>query len=216
MRKPSADVKNAKSWGLFVLLGVLLAAVLALTTVFFLQARAARKEAGLREQILADLLGTLSALQEAETGQRGFLLTQEEIYLEPYRKGISSLHSQLDRLKSGAAEGHLPADTVTELELFVTRKLDELQRTIDLSQTLRGDEATALVKTGEGREAMEGLRNRTTLLAARQEEARERAQAREKGAAHYAAVVFIFVGVINLVLLAWLYLCLRRSSVLPD
>lgn len=214
MRKAGFNVNRSvyNSRGLLFLAGLLVVAALGLTVVFFLQTRTARKEIDFRTDVLADLLGTLSAMQAAETGQRGFLLTQEEAYLEPYRREIAALHSRLDRLKGLAGGGQLPAETVTELELHVMRKLEELQRAIDLAQTLRDEEAIMLVKTGEGRESMNAINDGISRLAEGQVEARSQAQTREKEATRYAAAVFILGGVMNLVLLGWLYLCIRRAS----
>jgi len=43
---------------------------------------------------------TLSALQDAETGERGFLITGEPSYLEPYDRGVSSLASDTTALRA--------------------------------------------------------------------------------------------------------------------
>ncbi len=217
MRKPPADVKSKNTWRwLLALLGVVLVAGAALTFVFGRQFLAAREETQRRGRNVADLHGLLSAVQDAETGQRGYLLTQEEIYLAPYRTAAASLRDRLAGLKERASAGQLPPGTVADLEQLVAKKLNELQRTIDLAQTLRAEEAASVVKTGEGREAMDGVRDRITILATGQEQEQSRAEAREKEAAFYATMVIAVTLVINLVLLAVLFVCVQRATVDAD
>jgi len=217
MRKPRADVKSKNTWRwLLVLAGVVLVAGTALTFVFGRQCLAEREEVLRRERNMADLQGLLSAVQDAETGQRGYLLTQEEIYLAPYHAAVASLRDRLAGLKERAAAGQLPPEMVTGLEQLVAKKLNELQRTVDLTQTLRAEEAAAVVKSGEGRETMDGVRGRVTVLAAGQLQERSRAEAAEKQAAFYAKVVLAAILAVNLALLVWLFVCIQRATVSVD
>ena len=50
-------------------------------------------------QVLTELEGVLSTLKDAETGQRGFLLTESDAYLKPYRQAIDQMPAQLQELK---------------------------------------------------------------------------------------------------------------------
>src|SRR5271154_7392551 len=49
-------------------------------------------------QVITTLDGLLSTVKDAETGQRGFLLTDNERYLEPYNAALVAVTSQLDEL----------------------------------------------------------------------------------------------------------------------
>jgi CHASE3 domain sensor protein len=55
-----------------------------------------------RERLLA-LNGVMSALQDAELGLRGFLLTGERRFLEPYERSVPTLPALLERLGATAA-----------------------------------------------------------------------------------------------------------------
>ncbi|MEJ1977894.1 MAG: CHASE3 domain-containing protein [Acetobacteraceae bacterium] len=70
----------------------------------------------------------LISAQDAETGQRGFLLTDDPAYLPPYTLAVQALPNQLDRL--GQLLPHDPR--VIDLREAVQGKLMELKRTIDL------------------------------------------------------------------------------------
>src|ERR1700688_1846942 len=80
----------------------------------------------------ASLLFTLT---DAETGQRGFLLTGRESYLAPYRQAVTEAPKALNILTGSTASRPDQARRVETLNPLVQEKLDELRRTIDLYRT---------------------------------------------------------------------------------
>jgi diguanylate cyclase (GGDEF)-like protein len=97
-------------------------------------------------------------LLNAETGQRGFLLTGDPAYLEPYQLGRSSARDNLAQAEqSGYHDAQFLAN-VRKLALITESKLDELERTVQLKK--RGDEtaALAIVREGFGRAKMREAR----------------------------------------------------------
>src|SRR3954470_6284388 len=50
-------------------------------------------------EVLAELEATLSSLAEAQTATRGFIITGQEAFLEPYRAAAPAARAELDRLK---------------------------------------------------------------------------------------------------------------------
>lgn len=101
--------------------------------------------------VLADLL-------DAETGQRGFLLTNEERYLEPYLRGRDKVHQSLRLAQEIDPDDDRTQAELARLSLLAERKLEELERTVLAMK--RGDAEAALrtVKQGYGRDAMEQSR----------------------------------------------------------
>lgn len=101
--------------------------------------------------ILADLL-------DAETGQRGFLLTGRRDYLTPFEEAQKSLPSSIRelRLRTDATPEIEP--NIARLEKLITTKFDELQRTIDLVAAGKREEATEVVNSDVGRAAMDETR----------------------------------------------------------
>ena len=91
--------------------------------------RAAARDAIEYQQLLA---GLLSLAQDAETGQRGYLLTGEKSYLEPYRQAAAALSGQLARIDEMTAhEGEL-AQQVDGIKDALAQKQAELAETIAL------------------------------------------------------------------------------------
>jgi PAS domain S-box-containing protein len=100
----------------------------------------------------------LNHLLDAETGQRGYLLTGDEAYLEPYRKSIDKVEPILRDLRQRISADWVPLHRLDELELLVARKQAELKHTLAARQTQGVDFALHIVRGGEGREVMDDIR----------------------------------------------------------
>ncbi len=99
-----------------------------------------------------------SGLQDLETSQRGFLLTGEERYLEPYNRALPEVPRQLEALEQILEPFPEATQPMANMRAAITAKLDEMARTIDLVRTGNRDEAVAIVRSDEGKEAMEEAR----------------------------------------------------------
>jgi PAS domain S-box-containing protein len=100
----------------------------------------------------------LSLLKDAETGQRGYLLTGDEQYLAPYHEALVEIPAQLDSLNS-AAVGR--PDQIRRVELMsplVNQKLAELAQTIELRRSKGFDPALAIVASNRGKALMDRIR----------------------------------------------------------
>jgi len=105
-----------------------------------------------------------AAVVDAETGQRGFIITGNDSYLDPYRAATNTLNARFAELSRFAFENpQLQADVVNfrvtcELALTEIRKLIELRR--QLGFTAAADETA----TGRAKEAIDRLRQQVTQL----------------------------------------------------
>ena len=115
-----------------------------------------------------------TALQDVETGQRGFLLTLDETYLEPFNDARSRILPAYERMKA-VLEPYPQADEpMARLLEGIETKISELDRTIELAREGRRDEAVAIVRTDRGKAIMDEAR---TLFTAVIEAADERLMA---------------------------------------
>ena len=99
-----------------------------------------------------------NALQDAETGQRGFLLTQDERYLEPYNAALPEIPGYLDRLDEVLAPYPEADGIVATIRANMANKLAEMATTIELARTDRLAEAIAIIRTDRGKEEMDEAR----------------------------------------------------------
>jgi PAS domain S-box-containing protein len=109
-------------------------------------------------EVLRTLDETLARLVDAETGQRGYLLTGDEGYLEPYREAIRNLDRVSGQLKSLTSGQPDQRKRIQTLEPLIEKKLAILQRTIDLRRKEGFEAANKLVLEGQGKEWMDQIR----------------------------------------------------------
>ncbi len=100
----------------------------------------------------------LSQLQDAEIGQRGYLLTEERRYLQPYEAAHVAVENTIARLRGFTDDGIGIADAVDRLGAIAAAKLEELAQTIALTGAGRRDEALAIVRTDRGKRLMDDAR----------------------------------------------------------
>ena len=100
----------------------------------------------------------LGALLDAETGQRGFLLTQADRYLEPYEQARQQLTNDLSRLRALAADDPRGAAILDRLVAVSNEKLAELSETIRLERAGQHAAALALVNDDLGKRLMDEAR----------------------------------------------------------
>ncbi len=110
-------------------------------------------------QVLEHIAEVLSLLKDAETGQRGYIITSDEAFLEPYQTAISSVHSVVKELRQLTADNPNQQTRIDKAEPLITAKLGELKQTIDLRRKGNVEETTKIVHSGEGKKIMDDLRS---------------------------------------------------------
>ena len=97
-------------------------------------------------------------MDDAETGQRGFLLTEKDDYLAPYLDAERRIPGQIEKLKSALADDPAQAAAVARLIAVATAKMTELKTTIDDEKSGNRAQALAEVQTNRGRDLMDEAR----------------------------------------------------------
>lgn len=100
----------------------------------------------------------LGHLRDAETGQRGYLLTGTASYLVPFTNGRSAAVPALEAFERLVENDPLQKQRVAALRADMERKLEELDAAVALARDGRQSEALAIVREGKGIDAMEALR----------------------------------------------------------
>jgi PAS domain S-box-containing protein len=112
----------------------------------------------------------LTLLQDAETGQRGYILTRQEQYLAPYRVAIVQIPPTFDTLRSLLTNDPAETDQVSRLQDAIHTKLFELAKTVDVAQNQGFDAAAKIVLTDVGKKAMDEIRQTIRALVAEEQE----------------------------------------------
>ncbi len=108
--------------------------------------------------ILQGIEAVLSALKDAETGQRGYLLTGKEEYLAPYTSGVTQVDKAIQALRV-LTEGEVSqGKRIDEIKELSEKKVAELAKTIELRKDNKSEAALELVKTDQGKKIMDDVR----------------------------------------------------------
>jgi signal transduction histidine kinase len=104
----------------------------------------------------ADMLVLMTS---AESGQRGYLLVQNESFLDPYQKAIEALPAQVDRLDRVSANQDTVKVPLDEIRRLIAEKVTEMQSTLNLASQGRVEDAVAIVRNESGFIVMQQLRD---------------------------------------------------------
>ena len=97
-------------------------------------------------------------LTEAETGQRGYLLTGDASYLEPNIQALKALPGVLAALRELTADNPPQQQRIRELERLADERLQRIRATIAEAQAGRREAAINLLPAGRGKELMTEIR----------------------------------------------------------
>ena len=175
--------------------GLLAGVVLVLTaTAAFDLARVVRNAGTLARhvqhiyEVIGGAEGLLSTLKDAETGQRGYLLTGDDAYLQPYEDALVRVRAQLDGFARLVADSPTQGTRALSMQGLVEEKLAELGHTVSLRRSGDVEGALAVVRSGEGKAWMDTLRAEVAAFVAEERRSLAAAEATFKVAESTAAL----------------------------
>jgi signal transduction histidine kinase/CheY-like chemotaxis protein/CHASE3 domain sensor protein len=116
------------------------------------------------EETLTALDDVLSTVKDAETGQRGYLLTSNDSYLGPYDAAVEEIGPRLEALHRLTSDNPEQQDRLAILKPRVDAKLAELKQTIDLRQNAGPAAALAVVQSNRGKDVMDAIRAEVSVM----------------------------------------------------
>jgi two-component sensor histidine kinase len=135
--------------------------------------RQARQGVMLQDESMLSLNALLEIMLDAETGQRGYLLTGNPAYLEPYELAKVRLDPEVSALqRMGERSGDEEQQHIVHAQQLIRAKIGEMDRTIELAKAGMMSAAIAEVQTNTGQHDMGELRGELTWL--RNDEAMQR------------------------------------------
>jgi CheY-like chemotaxis protein/signal transduction histidine kinase/CHASE3 domain sensor protein len=184
-------------------------------TVAYLNVRTLRDDSARifhSHEVIVAMDELLSAVQDAETGQRGFLLTGKDKYLEPYSAAIAAVDARFDAIATLTRDNAAQQGRLAPLRHHIDAKLAELRETVDTRRNIGAAAALAIVDTDRGKIEMDELRSQLSVM--KQEEARLRVERQvEMDAAYQSAwvsgVLSCFLGIVLTLVIG---LLVRRSA----
>ncbi|HEY1335291.1 MAG TPA: CHASE3 domain-containing protein [Myxococcaceae bacterium] len=137
----------------------------------------ARHSLAVREKIE----DVLSLMKDAETGQRGYIITGDPGYLAPFGQATVDLPAQLAALRQLTQNDPAQLTRFQNLENAITQKLAELDATVRARTDLGFDVAARIIATDRGKRLMDDIRQLAREMVLEEDRLYAARTAREKG-----------------------------------
>ncbi len=162
-------------------------------------------------EVLAALEGTLSTLKDAETGQRGYLITGRENFLQPYNTATKSVNDHVQQVKKLTVDNPIQQQRISTIEPKIAEKFNYLNQTIALRRQKGFAAAQQIVLSEQGKQEMDEIR---ALVAQMKNEERQLLQQRSQDAktsAQQLILSFSIASGTSLALLGLVYYLVKRD-----
>lgn len=162
-------------------------------------------------QVRTELADLLSQMKDAETGQRGYIITGEDSYLEPYQSALTAIPRTLDDVRKITSDNPDQQRRLATLSPLIDAKLAELKQHISTRRTLGFDAAVKGVLTNAGKITMDQIR--AIIGVADQEEADllKRRSDEARASADMTMMVILWGGLIGTLAVAGIGWFISRS-----
>lgn len=212
MKKLSIAIKITLSFGIVILL------LLFIGLISYHNLNRLKSEADsviFTHNVLHNIEQIRGNIKDAETGQRGYLLTGLEKYLEPYYEAVYKLEENINSLKESTSHNAEMQLHIEKLETLVTEKLSELEETINLLKSNGFDAAKELVITDVGKKIMGEIRIILTEMSNIENQLLEERSARSANETQTAKNIIIMITVLAFLIVIILSIYLTRIIARP-
>ncbi|MGA9770461.1 MAG: CHASE3 domain-containing protein [Blastocatellia bacterium] len=162
-------------------------------------------------RVIGELDATLSNLVDAETGQRGFLITGLDSYLDPYNEAIATVGDHLKNIHELTADNPVQQKFVSILEPSVNERLSIIAESLTLRRQEGFEAARNIVLTNKGKVAMDMIRNTIADMKSEEEMLLHRRNAESNANALQAKWTYFIAGVLAAIMLGIFYYQFKRN-----
>lgn len=168
------------------------------------------RQVGDTDEAMLDVATLFSTLENAETGQRGYLLTGDPAYLEPYWVATEQLPVELSQLKSLVTDAQQQA-RLAILERSIDLKLGDLKQPIALERAGDHVGAVTILRTNVGEVHMNAVRAQVAAIQAAERELLAHRAAQSERRSRATLVTIIVPALIGAALLGLVFYLSRRN-----
>ena len=156
-------------------------------------------------EVRTGLEDLLSTLKDVEAGQRSFVLTGDEKYLQPYESAVQRVSSHLGQLDDFVRTGHIAADDVTVVARLTRARLDQLKQTIEMRRQQGFEAAKTRVQSGVGEGIADDLRRQIKVMEDRERAELSVSRKRREAVVLRRTLVTAGASLVTLLFLLWAY-----------
>ena len=162
-------------------------------------------------QVIGEIEGVLSTLKDAETGERGYIITGSDEYLEPYQSALTQIDKRVRRVETLTADNPLQQARIPILKKKIADRLEGLKTGIDLRKSADIEGAHQLIQGGSGKRMMDDLRKYIDEMEAEENGLLQQRAEESSISARAANLTFVIGNVITLFLLVAIGYVINRD-----
>ncbi len=166
-------------------------------------------------RVKENISAVLGSVRDAETGQRGFVLTGAARYLDPYTAAIPAIDTELRTLEELTADNPAQQRRLETLRPLVAGKMGELAETVALRKERGEAAAVALVVTDRGKNIMDDIRRVLGEMDREESKLLADRDVRSKATARFATLVLALGSIAVLILVGTIGTLVQRSITRP-
>jgi methyl-accepting chemotaxis protein len=193
---------SVQIWTAFILALIIPATIVLVAYRNTLSLVEAVRDVGQSNAVINKVQELLIVLSEAESRQRGFIITGKDVYLEPYKTSVSQVRQVMSELHAAVADSSEQARRLDALEPVLSARLEELQITVEFRQEAGLEAAQKIVLDDRGRALMDDIRHRLDVIREAELRSLSRSQQRAAYSARLTTRVMLYGFMLAIVLAA--------------
>jgi signal transduction histidine kinase len=192
----------------FVVAVVLIASGFTISFYSYTQYGEATKQVRHTYEVTSSIEAVLSLMKDVETGARGYALTNDPIYLEPYDAALNQLPAELNRLRKLVGNSPSSRKRVSKLEQLVTDKLNITKVRINNSP---GNKLADIQLNTDEKRRMDALRRQVAIMVDAEQIMMEIRNGQAERSFHHTLVIIFSLSLLTFVTLAISYRLLEQE-----
>ncbi|WP_292050799.1 MULTISPECIES: response regulator [unclassified Brevundimonas] len=162
-------------------------------------------------RVIVGIDSLMTTMLDAETGQRGYLLTGNPSYLSPYERAVADADRRLDDLSALTADNPIQTGYVEQVRIHVATRLDELNTALVVRREQGIDRAIERLNSNRGKNVMDTIRGLVAQMQVEEQRVRQLRIAEMQAAARTAVISGVLSGLLGAALTIAVFQLVRRS-----
>ncbi|GAB3956290.1 response regulator [Spirosoma harenae] len=165
-------------------------------------------------EVLIEAENIISFMKDAETGQRGYLVTLEPVFLDPYNNSYESVTKSYDRLRDLTGDNPEQQKKLDEVKALYVAKFAQMRRVIDLAKRVRGftvDTARQQSEMLKGKQIMDKLRSVISHIKSDEETLLKNRTEQQQIYINYTPFLLIVAAIISMLITGFTYVRIKKD-----
>ena len=162
-------------------------------------------------EVNTELERLISFIKDAETGQRGYILTRDKQFLEPYLKSKDLVKKSFNHLSQLTKNSRTQQENLKKLLFFINKRQNYLSKTLYLSENKNYDEKQLTANLLVGKQAMDSIRYKIEDMMTAQKNLLNNRQKEYESTMNYTPLLIYLTLIVTLILITIAFIKMNRD-----